>query len=136
MNGLYSALRSGEEHRQLRFDPCQIELVEQPGQRPYLKYTEDISKNKPGGLKGCKTKPKVFIHHANEENPERCFVQLFKMYSSLCPPDRPKDIFYLQPLKNMKPNCWYSFRHNTLEGTVAKLCKKAGSSGFRTNHSL
>lgn len=139
MNGLYFALRSGEEHRQLRFDPCQIELVEQPGQRSYLKYTEDISKNRPGGLKGRKTKPKVVIHHANEENPERCFVQLFKMYNSLCPHDRPKDAFYLQPLKNMKPNCWYSSKpigHNTLEGTVARLCKKAGISGLRTNHSL
>ncbi len=139
MNGLYFALRSGEEHRQLRFDPCQIQLFEQPAQRPYLKYTEDLYKNRPGGLKGRKTKPKVVIHHANEDNPARCFVQLFKKYNSLCPHDRPKGAFYLQPLKNPKSNCWYSIKpigHNTLEGTVARLCKEAGIPGFRTNHSL
>ena len=45
--GLYFALRSGQEHRQLRGDPCQIEVVEHPGKRAYLKYTEDTSKNHP-----------------------------------------------------------------------------------------
>ena len=53
-NGLFFALRSGQEHRQLRRDPCQIQVVEHPGERLYLKYTEDISKNHPGGLKGKK----------------------------------------------------------------------------------
>ena len=52
MNGIYFALRSGSEHRQLRSDPCQIKFVERPGHRSYLEYTEDISKNRPGGLKG------------------------------------------------------------------------------------
>ena len=64
MNGLYFALRSGEEHRQLRFNPCQIELVERTGQRPFLRYTEDITKNHSGGLKGRKTKPKIVTHYA------------------------------------------------------------------------
>jgi hypothetical protein len=48
MNGLYFALRSGEEHRHLRHNPCQIEVIERQGDRPYLLYTEDISKNRPG----------------------------------------------------------------------------------------
>ena len=62
MNGMYFALRSGAEHRQLRYHPCQIELVERQGERShmYLRYTEDISKNKPGGLKGQKQSPKLF----------------------------------------------------------------------------
>ena len=59
MNGLYFALKSGQEHRQLRMDACQIQLHERPGQKPYLEYTEDVSKNRPGGLKHRKMKPKV-----------------------------------------------------------------------------
>ena len=52
LNGLYFALRSGKEHRQLRYHPTQIKVVENPCERPYLMYTEDISKNQPGGIKG------------------------------------------------------------------------------------
>ena len=58
-NGINFALRSGDEHRQLRLNSSQIELVEKSGERPYLKYVEDISKNRPGGIKGRKIKPKV-----------------------------------------------------------------------------
>ncbi len=50
-NGLYFALRSGREHRQLRSSPCQIAVVEPLGEKAYLKYVEDVSKNKQGGLK-------------------------------------------------------------------------------------
>ena len=77
-NGLYLALRSGSEHRNLRSNPCQIQVIEKKGERTYLQYTEDLSKNHPGGLKGRKVKPKVVLHHANEDNPDRCFVALFK----------------------------------------------------------
>ena len=77
MCGVYFALRSGHEHRSLRFEPSQIELVEREGERAYIKYTEDISKNNPGGLKGRKNKPKVVIQHENVSNPARCFVKLF-----------------------------------------------------------
>ena len=139
MNGLFFALRSGKEHRQLRFDGPQIRVIENPGERPYLLYTEDISKNRPGGLKGRKQKPKVVRQHANEENPQRCFVQLYKLYNSLCPNDRPADALYLQPLAKPTPTCWYSNRpygYNRLAGTVARLCKEAGIPGYKTNHSL
>ena len=44
MNGLYFALKSGDEHRNLR------QLVQKNDERPYLLYTEDIPKNHPGGL--------------------------------------------------------------------------------------
>lgn len=65
MNGLYFALRSGKEHRQLRADPCQVIVHERPSMCPYLEYVEDISKNRSGGLKGCKIQPKIVQHHNN-----------------------------------------------------------------------
>lgn len=139
MCGVYFALRSGQEHRALRFEPSQIELVEREGERAYLKYTEDLSKNNPGGLKGRKNKPKVVLHHENASDPGRCFVKLFKLYQSKCPSNRPKGAFYLKPLSNATELCWYSMSpigHHTLSQTVARLCREAGISGFRTNHSL
>ena len=139
MNGLNFALRSGKEHRELRSDPCQITLHERPGAHPYLEYVEDMFKNRSGGLKGQKVQPKVVQHHNNPSNPERCFVELFKLYQSLCPPDRPKDAFYFKPLAKPTPTCWFSSKpigYNKLEGTVSHLCKEAGIPGFRTNHSL
>ncbi len=138
-SGLYFALRSGKEHRQLRSQPCQIELVERPGERAYLKYVEDVSKNRAGGIKGRKVKPKVVLHHANVQNPERCFVRLFKRYIQLCPESRPAHAFYLQPAKSPTPTCWYSnnpLGHHTLSKTVARLCENAGIQGYKTNHSL
>ena len=69
MNGLYFALRSGDEHRNIRHNPCQIQVIERPGERAHLRYTEDISKNRPGGLKGRKMKPKVVINTNQEHGP-------------------------------------------------------------------
>ena len=127
------ALRSGSEHRQLRFRDCQVEVVERLGQRPYIQYTEDVSK------KGRKTKQKKVIQHNNTANPGRCPVRIFKMYMQLCPAKRPGDSFYLQPLKNPKKGCWFSIKplgHNTLENMVKTMCKEAGIPGHKTNHSL
>ena len=137
--GLYFALRSGKEHRQLHHTPCQIELVEHPGERSFLRYTEDTSKNHQGGLKGRKIQPKVVMHHENLENKQRCFVRLFKLYRSLCPTDAPKHAFYLQPARSPTESCWYSTRplgHTPLGKTVSRLCKSAGITGYKTNHSL
>ena len=96
-------------------------------------------KNRPGGLKGRFIQPKVVVHYENSENPDRCFVKLFKQYISLCPPDCPKNAFYLQPLRNPNGKYWFSKKpigHNRLEGTVARMCLQAGIVGFHTNHSL
>ena len=108
MNGLYFALRGGKEHRQLRHQPSQVKLFEKPGEKPYLLYKEDVSKNNPSGLKGRKNKQKIVMHHANLENPKRCFVLLYKLYNSHCPPEQPSNSFYLQPLKNPSKDLWFS----------------------------
>ena len=73
--GLYFTLRSGKEHRQLRYSPCQIQLIEQLGLRTYLQYTRNVSKNHPGGLRGQKITPKCVVYQSNTK---RWFVTLFK----------------------------------------------------------
>lgn len=138
-NGVNFALRSGDKHRQLRYRECQIRVVEKPGERPYLQYVEDVSKNNQGGLKGRKNRSKEVIHHSNEENPVRCPVRLFKLYNKLCPKDRPENAFYLQPLRKFKDDCWFSVKplgHNPLNNMVREMCKAAEIEGFKTNHSL
>ena len=107
--------------------------------RAFLRYTEDTSKNNQGGLRGRNITPKIVLHHANTEHPERCFVQLFKHYCSLVPPDASQPAFYLQPSRTPTSSCWYTNKplgHTTLGKTISRLCKSAGIEGFRTNHSL
>ena len=103
-NGIYFALRSGKEHRELSFCCCQIEVVQKEGQRPYLLYTEDQTKNHPGGLVGQKNPPKVVKHHSHIENQSRYFVRLFTLYRSLCPSNPKRNSFYLQPLRSRHSN--------------------------------
>ena len=95
-----------------------------------------ILQKQPGGPKRAL---KQVVHHENTDNPARCPVRLFKLYNSLCPKDRPADAFYLQPLKKPKHDCWFSanpLEHNPLNNIVREMCKAAGISGYKTNHSL
>ena len=73
-NGICFALRSGEKHRRLRFNHSQIEVIQKPGERAFLRYTEDSSKNNQSGLKDRKNKVKQVVHHENIESPGRCPV--------------------------------------------------------------
>ena len=137
--GYFFALRSGNEHRRLRHHPSQIQLYEPPGDRAYLVYREDVSKTNQGGLANKKKKPKEVYQYANEEDPSRCFVRLYKLYNSKCPEDRPPNAFYLTPLPKLKGTIWYSknpIGHNTLGKIVSEMMKQAGFEGHYTNHSL
>ena len=134
--GINFALRSGQEHRSLQV--TQIELVVPPNVAPYVIYTENYSKNNAGGLSHRKVKPKQVVHHANEENPERCLVQLYKKYLEHRP-QTTNTALYLRPLKKPKDSIWFSklsIGHNTLSNTVARVCKAGGINGYKTNHSL
>ena len=138
-NGVCFALRSGGEHRELRFKNSQIQLVEKPGKKAYLVYTEDASKNNQGGLKARKTKQKQVTHHQNTENPSRCPIRFYKLYLSKCPTARPDNAFYLKPLKKPTGNCWFTVQplgHNSLTNMVQNMCKQASILGYKTNHSL
>ncbi len=138
-NGVCFALRSGDEHRRLRHKNSQIRVIEKTGERVQLVYTEDASKNNQGGLNGRKTKTKEVVHHENQTNPARCPVRFFKLYNSLCPENRPPDAFYLQPLQKPRKDCWFAVKplgHNSLDSMVKEMCKRAGITGYKTNHSL
>ena len=97
-----------------------------PDERP---YPEDISKNHQDGLKGRNQTPKLVKQFANLENPERCFVKLFKLYRQRCPVKHCDDAFYLTSLRDPKGQCWYSntpLGHNKLRNAVANMCEQAG----------
>jgi len=86
--------------------------------------------------KAASSRQKQVVHHENSANLSRCPVWLFKLYKSLCPQVPKENAFYLQPLK--KP-CWFLIKpvgHNSLTTMVKEMCKAAGITGFRMNHSL
>ncbi len=49
----------------MSIDNCEIELVERSGERPRGHFKESAR-----WITGRKVKPKVVLHHANEENPD------------------------------------------------------------------
>ena len=138
--GLFFALRSGQEHCRLRHGNSQVRLFEPPGGRSYLLYQqEDMSKTNQGGIKHMKKSPKEVIQYANQNDPLRCFVWLYKEYNRRHPIDRPDSAFYLTALKVPKGEVWFSktpLGHNTLQNTIPCLMKAAGYEGQYTNHSL
>ena len=117
--GMNFALRTGDEHRCLRFYPCQIEVKQDENGQQYLLYTEDVSKNHRGGLVGRKVKPKQVVAIANINNPEQCVVRLFLKYISKKPEGAPDTAFYLQPLSKYV-NLWYS-RKPVGHNKIAKM---------------
>ena len=63
--GVHFALRSGTEHRRLRFKNSQIELIAAKPEKNEpckLIYHEDVSKTNQGGLKSRKFRPKTVTY--------------------------------------------------------------------------
>ena len=123
----------GENTENFGFPPVKLMLWTMKGNVPLL-YTEGASKNHPGGLKGRRVARKCVTHHANLENPTRCF---FHFYKSHCPGSQKHNAFYLKPLVKPTQACWYSqvpLGHNRLANIVSD--KQAGIHGFPINHSL
>ena len=62
-----------------------------------------------------------------------------KLYNSLCPSDRPDNVFYLAPLPYPQEDCWFKkvpLGHCKLAGVVPRLMKNACIPGYFINHSL
>ncbi len=103
-----------------------------------LEYTQDVSKNRPGGRKSKKVKPKKATAYENRVNPAKCLVRLYQKYMSLRP-DCDLDAFYLRPLDKPKPEVWFAAApvgKHPLSQVVARTMKDAGIQGYFTNHSL
>ena len=105
----------------------------------FLRYTEDIGlKTNKGGIKQQKLDPKI-VDIFPIVGSYRCPVRIIGMYLSLLPENRTCNTFYLQPLRNYTPECWYEDRPvgvNKLQKVVKNLCEKGGLPGYYTNHSL
>ena len=79
------------------------------------------------------------VQYANQENPRKCMVRLYKLYNAKCPCDRPDDAFYLKPLSKPTGETWFQpwpVGHNIVGGVVKCLWTSAELQGHFTNHSL
>ena len=94
LNGLYFAIRGGDEHRALQI--TQFEIVSKPGELSKVVYKEGTTKTYSGGILHRAVKPKTIEHHENIENPERCHVRLLKKYLDMRTSNA-VSAFYLKP---------------------------------------
>ena len=128
------------EHRNLRAVDSQLSVHTDTAGRRLLRYGEDASKDRQGGLKHRKIVPKVVDAHNNDENKERCILHIYETYMSRRPTSSNcSHALYLRPLADPKTYVWFSCQAlgiHKITTTVSRLCAAAGLSGFRTNHSL
>ena len=82
------------------------------------------SKNNPGGIHHRKVVNKVVPHYENKKNPSRCFIRLYELYVSKCPPNPLGRSFFLHSLNHPTSERWYSNQvvgYNLLSTTVKRL---------------
>ena len=86
-----------------------------------------------------KLKTKVFDPHANLEDPQWCFVHLFKLYMTLCPSQRctGSRILFETSKHNYKLLVLLNSHWDTkLSTTVSQLCAAGGIQEHNTSQSL
>jgi hypothetical protein len=118
-NSHHFGVKGGKEHRELRYHPSQIQLVQPSDDVPYLVYQRETRKSD------------QVIQRANVDHPERCHVRLYMKYMELSPKGGRDNNFYLQPLQHEKPDVWYSrqaYGHNTLNKFIKELRRFKDSS--------
>ena len=129
--GMNFALRSGDEHRLL--NRSQLSLHSRADGREYLEYTENVSKSNQRGLAHYNVEQKTVKAFANTEKPKRCLIAFYKKYLELSPELPDNAAFYLQPLKRLKDDQWFSGQpvgRNPLGNTIKKMCTAAGKEGW------
>ena len=103
-------------------------------------YTENASKNRPGGVSQLRVENKKVTVVAVPSAGDRCPVFILDVYFSKLPAEAFRnDIFYVRPLEKVtKENLWFSaapIGKNTLSTIVKTTYEEAGIVG-KTNHSL
>lgn len=137
--GVQFALRSREEHRSLRFgDDSQLTLGVEDGVE-FLKYREDCSKTRHGGIQDRFRQPKEAIVYSGVTDSRKDLVRLYKKYISHRPQSTKTKAFYLRALNQPRGDIWYADQPigvNTIALVVKNLMNYKDDSNFYTNHSL
>jgi len=137
--GVQFALRSREEHRSLRFgDDSQLTLGFEDGVE-FLKYREDCSKTRHGGIQDRFRQPKEVIVYSGMTDSPKDLVLLYKKYISHRLQCTKTNAFYLRPLNYPRGDIWYADQPigiNTIAMVVKNLMKFKEDSNLYTNHSL
>ena len=141
--GLHCALRGRGEHYCLRRHGCdsQFDFILDEDGVECLRYTEDpLQKANQGGINDDgKQKSKIVYIYA-DPNTDRDPLRLYKKYVTLQPKKSYTcKSFYLRPLRNVTPTCWYgdqSYGKTKVGSIVKEICSQAKFKGKFTNHSL
>ena len=103
--GVQFALRTGQEHRNLRFKNSRLSLKHDESGCEFLKYMESISITNNRILRHLRVKRKVVRAYKNLANAERCPVELNKKYLSHVPKEIVLTHFICVLCPNRKERC-------------------------------
>ena len=106
LNGISFCLRGGEEHRNLK-----LSQIKHEKESPRYVYTELASKNRSGSLAQLRVKNESVTIYSVSEAGDMFHVSVLDLYFSKLPKEAiERDVFYLQPVSNVK-RCdqpWYT----------------------------